>query len=84
MDSPDANAARLILTVLDDPAWRDDLQARFVVVVDTRQEHLAPFFGTAVGTLPLHLVVTRDGIVRYKKLGAIPTDVKAVVEGWLP
>lgn len=65
-------------------AWRDDLQARFVVMVDTRQEHLAPLFGTAVGTLPLHLVVTRDGIVRYKKLGAIPTDVKAVVEGWLP
>jgi hypothetical protein len=25
MDSADSNAARLILTVLDDPAWRDDL-----------------------------------------------------------
>src|SRR6185295_13423562 len=25
MDSADANAARLILAVLDDPAWRDDL-----------------------------------------------------------
>jgi len=65
-------------------AWRDDLDARFAVLVDTRQEHLAPLFGTAVGTLPLHLVVTGDGVVRYKKLGAIPTDIKAVVEGWLP
>jgi|GEM_PF-1245112 len=65
-------------------AWRDDLQARYVVMVDTRQEHLAPLFGSAVGTLPLHLVVTRDGVVRYKKLGALPTDVKALVEGWLP
>ena len=25
MDSADANAARLILAVLDDPAWKDDL-----------------------------------------------------------
>ena len=25
MDSPDANAARLILAVMDDPAWKDDL-----------------------------------------------------------
>jgi len=65
-------------------AWRDDLSARYVVLVDTAQENLAPFFGSAVGTLPLHLVVTRDGIVRYKKLGAIPTDIKALVEGWLP
>jgi len=65
-------------------AWKDDLQARFTVLVDTRQEHLAPFFGTAVGTLPLHLVVTRDGIIRLSKLGPIPSDIKAVVEGWLP
>lgn len=65
-------------------AWRDDLEARFAVLVDTRQEHLEPLFGGTIGTLPLHLVVTGDGIVRYRKLGAIPTDVKALVEGWLP
>jgi hypothetical protein len=41
-------------------------------------------FGGAVGTLPLHLVVTGDGLVRYKKLGALPADVRALVEGWLP
>lgn len=64
--------------------WRDDLQARYAVLVDTRQENLAPFFGGAVGTLPLHLIVTGDGVVRLKKLGAIPTDIQALVEGWLP
>lgn len=65
-------------------AWQGDLGARYTVLVDTRQEHLEPLFGGAVGTLPLHLVVTRDGVIRYRKLGAIPTDVKALVEGWLP
>jgi hypothetical protein len=64
--------------------WRDALQARFAVLIDTRQEHLEPMFGGAVGTLPLHLVVTGDGLVRYKKLGALPADVRALVEGWLP
>lgn len=64
--------------------WRDTLGARFVVLVDTRQEHLAPFFGGGIGTLPLHLVVTGDGVVRFKTLGALPTDIKATVEGWLP
>jgi thiol-disulfide isomerase/thioredoxin len=64
--------------------WRDTLGARFVVLVDSRQEHLAPFFGGGIGTLPLHLIVTGDGVVRYKRLGALPSDIKATVEGWLP
>ena len=37
MDSADANAARLILAVLDDPAWRDDLP-RMVVGSLSRQK----------------------------------------------
>jgi hypothetical protein len=65
-------------------AWRDDLSARYTVWVDTRQEHLEPFFAGAIGTLPLHLVVTGDGVIRMKKLGAIPDDIQAIVEGWLP
>lgn len=65
-------------------AWRDDLSARFAVWVDVEQVHLEPFFGGAIATLPLHLVVTGDGTIRMKKLGAIPTDIKAVVEAWLP
>ena len=65
-------------------AWRDDLEARYTVLVDTRQAHLEPFFGGAVGTLPLHLIVTKDGTIVMKKLGPIPEDIHAQVEGWLP
>ena len=65
-------------------SWTDFVDAQFDVMSDVRRENLAPFFGTAVSTLPLHLVVTKDGVVRYKKLGALPVDVKDVVEGWLP
>jgi len=65
-------------------AWRDQLQARYEIWVDPRQVHLAPVFGGAVGTLPLHMVVTPDGIVRFWKLGALPVDIRALVEGWLP
>ncbi len=37
MDSPDANAARLILALLDDPAWRDELP-RLVTGALARQQ----------------------------------------------
>jgi hypothetical protein len=65
-------------------AWRDELEARFTVLVDVDQTHLVDFFGGAVATLPLHFVVTRDGQVRYRKLGELPADIDAIVAGWLP
>ncbi len=46
MDSADANAARLILAVLDDPAWRDDLP-RLVVGSLGRQQRGAWLTTTA-------------------------------------
>lgn len=46
MDSPDANAARLILAVLDDPAWRDELP-RLVVGHLGRQQRGAWLTTTA-------------------------------------
>ncbi|HKW85155.1 MAG TPA: alpha-2-macroglobulin family protein, partial [Burkholderiaceae bacterium] len=46
MDSADANAARLILAVLDDPAWRDDLP-RMVVGALGRQRNGAWLTTTA-------------------------------------
>jgi alpha-2-macroglobulin len=46
MDSPDANAARLILAVLDDPAWRDELP-RMVVGSLGRQKRGAWLTTTA-------------------------------------
>jgi cytochrome c biogenesis protein CcmG/thiol:disulfide interchange protein DsbE len=65
-------------------AWASELEARFTVLVDVEQQHLAPFFGGAVATLPLHLVVTRDGVIRYRKLGELPADIDAILAGWLP
>ena len=46
MDSADANAARLILAVLDDPAWKDDLP-RMVVGSLSRQKRGAWLTTTA-------------------------------------
>ncbi|HWK83091.1 MAG TPA: MG2 domain-containing protein [Caldimonas sp.] len=46
MDSADANAARLILAVLDDPAWRDDLP-KMVTGSLARQRHGAWLTTTA-------------------------------------
>jgi hypothetical protein len=65
-------------------AWKSDLSARYDVFVDTAQAHLEPVFGGAIATLPLHLIVTKDGIIRLFKPGAIPEDIKGVVSGWLP
>lgn len=65
-------------------AWATELNARFTVLVDPDQAHLDGFFGGAIATLPLHLIVTRDGVIRFRKLGALPDDIKSLVSGWLP
>jgi hypothetical protein len=65
-------------------AWKNDLGARYEVFVDTAQNHLGPVFGGSASTLPLHIITTKDGVIRLRKSGAIPDDIKAVVEGWLP
>jgi thiol-disulfide isomerase/thioredoxin len=65
-------------------SWKSSLEARYDVLVDVSQENLAPFFGAAVDTLPLHMVVTKDATIRFYKRGAIPNDMKAIIEGWLP
>lgn len=66
-------------------SWKEELEADFDVWVDPRQEHLDPFFGAAgTGQLPVHLIVTKDGIIRSKIIGALPSDIKQRVEAWLP
>ncbi len=64
-------------------AWRDELGARFDIVVDVEQVTLEPFFGTGVSTLPLHLVVTRDGQIRHRNLGDIPANLTTLISDWL-
>ncbi|MCA9518178.1 MAG: TlpA family protein disulfide reductase [Myxococcales bacterium] len=65
-------------------AWRDDLNARYTVLVDPPQVTLPQHFGTAVQTLPLHFIVTRDGTIRFRKLGELPADIADRVADWLP
>ena len=65
-------------------AWHDDLSARYDVFVDVDQESLEPHFGGAIANLPLHYIVTKDGTIRLRKLGALPDDIKQLVSDWLP
>jgi len=66
-------------------SWRDELHAKYDVLVDFDQVHLAPFFGaTEAGTLPVHLIVTRDGTIRSKIVGALPDDIQERIEAFLP
>lgn len=66
-------------------AWKTDLGTDFDVWVDLEQQHLLPFFGaTEAGTLPVHLIVTRDGVIQSKIVGALPTDIKQRLEAFLP
>ncbi|PIE17197.1 MAG: hypothetical protein CSA66_06490 [Proteobacteria bacterium] len=65
-------------------AWRDGLNARYTVLVDTAQASLPQHFGDAVATLPLHFIVTRDGTIRLRKLGELPTNIAQLVQDWIP
>ena len=64
--------------------WKTDLGARYDVFVDVDQEGLDPHFGGAVATLPLHFIITRDGTIRLRKLGALPDNIAQLVQDWLP
>ncbi len=64
--------------------WRDGLSARFTVLVDPDQQSLSDHFGEGVGSLPLHFIVTRDGTIRLRKLGALPDNIKQLVQDWIP
>ena len=64
--------------------WRDQLQAKFEVLVDTSQTMVAQHFNGAVGTLPRHMIVTKDGVVRVDIIGAIPSDLATQMRDWLP
>lgn len=63
--------------------WRDSFGAEFPVLIDLDQEMIGQHFGEAVGQLPVHLIVTSDTIIRYRKVGAIPEDIGQRVGDWL-
>lgn len=64
--------------------WRDRLDAEFTVWVDADREMVAPYFGEQAGELPAHMIVQRDGTIRFFKVGAIPDDIGDRIGNWLP
>ncbi len=66
-------------------AWGVDIGARFPIFVDPEQRMVAQHFGEAVGgTLPVHLIVTRDGTIRFRKVGELPDNIGDRIADWLP
>lgn len=65
-------------------SWKTDLDAHYDVFVDVDQASLAAHFGGAITDLPLHYIVSGDGTVRLRKLGALPDNIKQLVSDWIP
>ena len=65
-------------------AWKSELKVSYDVFADLQQVHLAPIFGGKIANLPVHVVATRDGIVRYKRICPLPDDIQQIVTDWLP
>lgn len=66
-------------------AWRDDTGARYSIFVDPERRMVAQHFGEAVGgTLPVHLIVSGDGTIRFRKVGDLPDKFGDLIAGWLP
>jgi hypothetical protein len=76
MDSADANAARLILAVLDDPAWKDDLP-RLVVGSLARQQarRVADDHGQPVGLAGAGQVLGEVRVGEGRRAAAWPRRV---------
>jgi hypothetical protein len=65
-------------------AWKTELNVSYDVFADLQQLHLEPIFGGNIANLPVHVIVTRDGVVRYVRIGALPDDIQQIVTDWLP
>lgn len=57
--------------------------AEFPIWIDEDQTLLCDHFGEAVGTLPVHLLVTGDGTVQSRIVGALPADMADRINDWL-
>ena len=57
--------------------------AEYPVWIDVDQTMICDHFGEAVGTLPVHLLVTGDGTVQSRIVGALPADMADRINDWL-
>ncbi|MEE2778917.1 MAG: hypothetical protein VYE15_00235 [Myxococcota bacterium] len=65
--------------------WRDGFGANYTILSDIDQVLLEPFFGGGpIEQLPVHLIVTGDGLIRYQLAANLPSDIAQRVTSWLP
>ena len=65
--------------------WRDGFGANYDILVDLDHTMLEPFFGGGpIEQLPVHLIVTGDGLIRYQLAANLPSDIAQRVTSWLP
>ena len=64
--------------------WKEDLEADYDILIDKDGALLEPFFGGGpISQLPVHLIVTGDGVIRYQLAADLPTDIADKVTLWL-
>jgi hypothetical protein len=64
-------------------AWSDSLKPNFTLLTDLDQATLPLYFEEGISILPMHLVVTRDGSIRYEALGPMTDDLQSLIEPWI-
>ena len=63
--------------------WAALTGPQFPLYIDVEQNMLCDHFGEAVGTLPVHLLISGDGVVRFRIVGALPEDISTRISEWL-
>jgi thiol-disulfide isomerase/thioredoxin len=63
--------------------WKVLTGSEFDLYIDVEQDMLCDHFGVAVGTLPVHLLITGDGVIRLRLVGTLPEDISARISEWL-
>jgi thiol-disulfide isomerase/thioredoxin len=63
--------------------WKALTGSEFDLYIDVEQDMLCDHFGVAVGTLPVHLLITGDGVIRLRLVGPLPEDISARISEWL-
>jgi len=80
MEDVDANTPTEALCT----GWKEDLDADYDILIDKDGALLEPFFGGGpISQLPVHLIVTGDGVIRYQLAADLPTDIADKVTLWL-
>ena len=64
-------------------AWSDSLKPQFTLLTDLDRETLPLYFEQGISILPMHIIATRDGTIRYEALGPMTDDLQSLIEPWI-